>query len=230
MWKLLKSEIEYQKLGLLLGILFVLFAAIGVLRWGWTSVNRDVPGLSTIMVTTNIVILFFRILRMIKEKSDRVYIQLPQSLQNIAWMRLLFILTFWLASSGIFWIALTIIRPQAIHVSIVWYLLSVTGLMMAANAFPFIHRDLRFYLTGKYQLLILTAIYVVVLMSVTLFFSVSAISRYFPFNPLEPVAQLKMYFDHFAWKPLGSLFFLLTGAGLTLSNLYIFNQRRSYLE
>jgi hypothetical protein len=227
---IIKAQFEYHKFSMALALIVIMGLDIGILGWGWTGIRPDIPGICTIMAVVVVVLWFFRVIWMIKEKAERYHATLPIARGEIALARLLVIDLFWLTIFVLFWILFLIIRPQSFQLSIIWYSLSVTGILVAVNAYPFIHRDLFYCFTGLYQKVILTFIYVILLLLATLLFSLTAILRYFPDVPLDSAVPLHASFAELTWMPIGALFFLMLGFGLSYLSLIVFQKRKHYLE
>lgn len=227
---IIKAEFDYHKFSTLLTLIIILSLVMGILGWGWTGIRPDIHGIFTIMVVATVVLWFVRLIRIIKDKLDRRLATLPIANRKIAIARILIIDIFWIAVFILFWLLFFILRPQEFQFQIIWYSISITGLLVAFNAYPFIHRDLLYYFVGKFQKIILTSIYIAIMLFVIFIFSFSAIQSYFPEISMDAVQSTRAPFAALIWTPAGAFFFLLLGAVVSYLSSIVFQKRKHYLE
>ncbi len=230
MWHLVKAELEYHKFSIVFALLLITGIINAALAWGWESAGRDIPGLTKIMAVVTLVLWFLRLIRLFKEKTERFHTILPVSGRKICLARNMFAPLIWLAMVAMFLLALIIIRPASIPAWTFWYLLSITGVVFAINAYPLLHHDLTFWLREKYQKLILTLISAAVILSTALLISTSAIQRYFPLAPLQPLMPLTTQMAEVNATPAGACLLLSLGLSLTYVDILVFQRRKHYLD
>ncbi len=231
MWKIVRSEFIYNKFSMIFLYVFILTIFSAVFASGWSSAEQDVPGLTTIMGVTLMVIHFLKILsRFTREKFDRIFIMLPISMFKIAVARLLFIITNWTILLLLFWLGLLIFRMDSFEMWIFWFMASITGIILSINAWPVIHRDLLFYLKEQYQKIILSIIYAAIFLCGSLILTSDGIHRYFPTIPLDSLLIIREKFGSFISSPIGALNLFAIGVGLSIFSVFIFHKRKFYLE
>lgn len=210
-------------------LLLIIF--IAVFSSGWTSAERDVPGLATLMGVSLVAILLFRIFNKFgKEKFDRIHILLPIKMIQLALVRLFFIITNWLILLILFCIAFIIFRLNSYESWIIWFLISSTGIILAINAWPVIHRDLLYCLEDKYTKAILTGIYVIVTLIAATLFASRGMSRYLPSVSVDSINLIKENLSTLVFSAGGAIYSISFGVSLSILSLLIFHKRKSYLE
>jgi hypothetical protein len=226
----MKAEFEYQRISLLLAFGFVVLINIGIFTAGRSSVEKDVPGILAVMTVTLALIWLLRFFRLVKEKNGRLHMGLPLSRRDCAHIRTSFTAYLWLLFVLVFLVVFVTARPQDFDLRVVWFVMSTTGVVLAVNALPFLHRDLVFWLAARRYRSLLTIVYAVVTWSGVLVFSSEAMIKYFPSLPLYFLLPVRSDLGDFAWSQAGAVICILLGLGLVNLGTLMFQRRRAYLE
>jgi len=180
------------------------------------------------MTTAIIVLIIFNFIKYIQEKRVRLIATLPLSIKKIALARQFYILIIWLSYLIFYWISTSTAIPY--HFGIIfWDTLSVTGLILFVNVFPYFFRDFNYCFKKKYTPVILTILLVLIFfIGYTLIFSFG-INEYSwkIFQPLLPFRKLLVSFSS---TSIGAILFILIGFGFSAFNILTFVHRKSYLE
>ena len=228
MWKLIQAEFSYNKYLFIFPLGLILVAMIANIVQGWVQVEEDLLGVRSIITSMVAFIYFFRYMKNIKEKRDQQHVLLPLSLLQVAIARLLFVIIIWSSLLLLYWIATCSVRPYLTDI-IIWETLSVTGLILIANAFPFIHVDLTRVFNEKYQRAILSMFYVVIVILGVIIFMLFNVNDY-SWVIFKPLLILKNNFIKITKPPVFALFCLLSGMVITILNLIIFKNRKTYIQ
>jgi len=208
--------------------LIVLTAVFG---WGWSNPETDVHGLVSIMFVLLIFPLISQITqRIIKEKKDRLIAQLPVKLSYISIAKQLYIILFWLLFVALFSFGFLVFRSHEYDSWILYYLISVTGLVISVNTWSFIHRDLLFLVRQKYQKIIITLFYIILTAVIIILYSSGAVHRYFPNIPVDSFLILMNNFSQFSATPIGAITVFLAAVCFFITGVFIYRYRKSFLE
>jgi len=230
MWPLLKSELLYHKISISFFSIVYLTLSIVVFNWGWSDAELDIPGIQSIMVVTGIIIIFVRYFRLVQEKSDRYFSTLPLAFFKVGLEKNIYGVFIWIILSLIYWTVLAVFRFESINLRYIFDFISVSGLFIAGNAILLSMRDLNYSITAKYQKIVLSAIYAVIIISAALIFSIASVLRYFPALPVDSIVQVRTYFAGLYATAPGAITLLFLGLVLTYLEAIVFNLRKWYLE
>ncbi len=228
MWKLIKSEFEYYKItiSLVFGIMLILFVII--VGFGWESAEKDIPGISSLMLGLSIVIISIRSVKSAKEKNDRFISVLPLKRWKIALARLMFVNGFWLTSLSGLLLIMAIFHFNEFSESLFWYFISLSSIIFTFNLAPFLHKDLSSIFTDKYSKAAITAVYLVIFMSIYfLFIGTRAFTRYFSMPEFE---FLSGQIHQLSPSPVAAFAFLFVSILLSLLSLFLYQKRKLYFE
>jgi len=231
MWKYLKIDFTYYRTVLILVSAPYLILSVFIFGFAWSSASQDASGLLKLLGVFILFIWMIRLLRMLKERSDRFSMLLPVSSRQIGVSRILFGIIIWFIYLIIYTGLLLCFRSQEAESWIFISMISATGLWLILNAAAYIHRDLMQIFTGKYQILLLSGLYSVILLSAGLVFSAGSIERYF--LELIPESMIKNMVWLMFIKDLISgsgLLNLMIGIMFSLAGMYLFTKRRAYLD
>ena len=229
MWRLLKAELQYYKIDLILGLSFGLIGMIANVITGWQNPEIDLPGVRSLMAMGTVFACFLRLFKYAQDKKDRQHATLPLPVRQVGVLRLLYIIIIWLGLVVLFWICSSTIRPYRVD-TIIWETLSLTGFIFMANAILFIHRDLYLSLSRRYQKAGLMAAYsFIIVLGYVLFYFIFAVSiPYFKF--LRQLDPFKDNFKTIASSPYAILLSNVLGIGFSIMSVVIYERRRSYIE
>jgi hypothetical protein len=228
MWKLLKSEFEYYKKIIYFSLLLLSILFFLIISSGWESVEKDIPGISSLMLVVSILIISIRSIKSVKEKKERFMSLLPIMRWEIALARLLFINGFWLTVLACLIFILTIFHFNELRANLFWYFISLSSIVFTFNLAPFFHKDLTSLFTGKYAKIIITATYLLIFFSVYfLFIGTRALTRYFSMPAFE---LLSGQIHQISPSPIGATFFFFITIMLSLLNLFLYQKRKLYFE
>jgi hypothetical protein len=151
MLTLLKAEFEYYKISAVFYLVIFLIVDISFVGWGYDVLIKSYPAVRAAMILIMVALLITRQIKLQQEKMDRFYMKLPISLKQVAILRIIFLVFFWIAIFSLFWINYLIFAYNFLEVSVLADTVSLSGLLFAAIAVPLLHRDLNIYFEGKNQ-------------------------------------------------------------------------------
>jgi len=229
MWHLLKTELSYHKVEIMVFTSLGLVGLIANIVTGWQNIDVDLPGVRSLMAVGIMVACFVRLISYTKEKKDRYHTSLPLPVRRIGLSRLLYIISIWICFVILFWISSSAIRPYPLD-KIILETLTMSGFILMANATLFIYRDLFRFSFGSIRKSGFRIFNVVmILLGYILFYIIFAVGiPYFSF--LRRINLFKENFHNVASSPYAVIVFNLLGIGLTIMSVILFARRKSYLE
>ncbi|MBC8181993.1 hypothetical protein H8E88_12820 [candidate division KSB1 bacterium] len=217
-----------NKLILIIPCGFVLFGMIINVALGWQNVELDLPGVRSLMTTAIIVLIIFNFIKYIQEKRIRLISILPLSIIKVALSRLLYIVFIWTSFMVLYWISLSTAKPYRSNI-IFWDTLSVTGLILFVNTFPFFFRDFNFCFKEKYKAVILSILLVLMFFIGYILIFSFGISEY-SWKIFQPLLPLRKWLVSVSSTSIGAIIFILIGLGFSVLNILTFVHRKSYIE
>ncbi len=228
MWKILKAQIQYNKIVLTISYLIFFSVYISFVVQGWQELDNSFPALRAVLMATTAMLFLFSIIKLHREKRDRFHHILTLNIWQLGISRPLHIITFWFSLLFLVLFAF-LLRPSIFDLKILWDLLSLTGFVVALNAAPFIYRDLSYCFHSKSKKVVLIFVYALMILAGYLLFilfvvSVGSISL------SNELVLLKQGFSNFINTFKGAFLFNLCGIILTGINLFVFSRRKTYTE
>lgn len=229
MWRLVKADFQYNWYIFIIpcALAAILLGFVGIFK-GWPDPDIDLMGTRSLLMTMAAVVFFYRILRTMLEKRDRYHALLPLSGTRIALSRLMFMICLWAGFTLLYWLSTLTVKPYSVEI-IILEMLTTSGFVLMANALPYIHRDLFLCLQRSYQKTLWMIVYstsMCVGMVLFLAFFVTK-SSWRIFRVLLPLNE---FITPFSTSILGAGFFLFLGLGMTWLSVFLFKQRRTFVE
>ncbi len=220
MWKILKAEISYNRFGL--GIAFTI-----ILLFFFATLYFSVEGVYTFM--PNSVIAFAIAMAAMgsesdKEKRDRLYALLPQTLNQHSIVRLLFMLLFQLTIFCL-WLAVYFLINFAEDPSAIWTMISFNAFVIITITLFAIYGDLGHFLTQKYR-----GIFFLVLIGVLLFAYIQQSDlNLIRLIEIRHATYMVSLYKNLLSSPFGAALSSILCLGVLSLSCLIFTQRKSYL-
>ncbi len=228
MWKLLKAQIVYNKIVLVIGYLIVISAYIPFVVQGWEEVDNSFPAIRAVMMTATTLIFLFNVIRLHREKRDRFHHTLSLNIWELGISRLLQLILFWISLLILVLLAF-VLRPSIFDLKILWDLLSLTGFVLVMNAAPYIYRDLSYCFHAKSKKVVLVIVYTLMIMAGYLLFMLFIVSAE-SISLSNELVLVKNDFSNFINTFMGAFFFNLCGIILSVISLFVFSKRKTYTE
>ncbi len=225
-WNLIKSEFAYYKYLLIFLSMFFFIVSIVFLMWGAKDLEDSVPAYQMSLIAVFLVVWGFRFTILQKEKRDRIHKSLPLSDGTIACYRVFSLPLYWLLLSIIFILCNLLVQGIMGIFPLFWFLLSLTGFILAINAAPLLQRDLQHIFMAKYQRSLIALVWACLFVSFYLIF-------YFLIIPLKNFglfSDQKVYFQESMSSADYSLAFLCVGLLMSFVNVLLFKKRKVYTE
>lgn len=229
MLRLIKAEIENRKI-MWIGLYSIFITTfIAFLIMGLDVPQKSFPALRIIMIMAAGIIFLLRVLRISKEKTDRLQMQLPLTVSQVSLARVIVPNFFWLNMVILVSIAILILRPEILSGTVLYNWIAINGFVFAANAVPLIHRDLTFIFIGKWKKYILQFFFAIFVFAGYLLFLLFIVQQplYFINKLTSPVQGLFAFITN---TIQGALLFLLAGILLLVVSFFLFSHRKSYVE
>ena len=220
MWQILKAEISYNRFGL--GIAFTI-----ILLFFFATLYFSVEGVYTFM--PNSVIAFAIAMAAMgsesdKEKRDRLYALLPQTLNQHSIVRLLFMLLFQLTIFCL-WLAVYFLINFAEDPSAIWTMISFNAFVIITITLFAIYGDLGHFLTQKYR-----GIFFLVLIGVLLFAYIQQSDlNLIRLIEIRHATYMVSLYKNLLSSPFGAALSSILCLGVLSLSCLIFTQRKSYL-
>lgn len=208
MWQIIKTEMQYTKLAILIAY------SIGLLLLVFSNFYSLIANTLTVLITA---IIFIGVQRF-SEKRDRYYARLPITLKSIGLARVLFVLILqsvmillWLLS---FWHEPPVETGKAIYTMI-----GMSAFWMGTIIIILLFYDLGHFGTRTYRMLFLAA-----------FFLTAIGYKSFIFNRFDESSEQQIV-DKFLFyqSPVGAAIISSIFIGLLFLSVLVFARRRSYL-
>lgn len=228
MWTLLKAQIIYNKIVLIVGYVIFGSAFIAFVVQGWQEMDNSFPALRAVQLAATAVLFLFNTVRLQREKRDRFHHILTLSIWKLGISRVLQIIAFWFSLLSLVLFAF-VLRPSTFELKILWDLLSLTGFVLVMNAAPFIYRDLSYCFHAKSKKVVLVIVYALMILAGYLLFMLFVVSAD-SISLSSDLVLLKKNFSNFINTFRGALFFNLCGIISTGISLYVFSKRKTYTE
>ena len=228
MWKILKAQIEYNKIVLIISYLIFFSIYISFVVQGWQEMDNSFPALRAVLMATTSMLFLFNIVRLYREKRDRFHHILSLSIWELGISRVLQVIVFWMSLLFLVFFVF-VLRPSIFNMKILWDLLSLMGFVLVLNAAPFIYRDLSYCFHSKSKKVVLVIAYALMILAGYLLFMLFVVSVG-SISLSSDLVLVKKNFSSFINTFSGALFFNLCGIILTGISLYIFSKRKTYTE
>ncbi|UCE06944.1 MAG: hypothetical protein JSW07_02575 [bacterium] len=228
MWKILKAQLQYNQIVLIISYLIFLSIYISFVVQGWQELDNSFPALRTVLMATTVMLFLFSIIKLYREKRDRFHHILTLNIWELGISRVLQIIVFWISILILVLFAF-VLRPSIFDMKILWDLSSLTGFVLVMNAAPFIYRDLSYCFHAKSKKVVLVIVYALMIMAGYLLFMLFVVSAE-SISLSNELVIVKTNFSNFINTFMGALLFNLCGIILTVISLYVFSKRKTYTE
>jgi hypothetical protein len=228
MLKILKAQIQYNKIILIISYLIFLSVYVSFVVQGWQEFDNSFPALRAVLMATTAMLFLFSIIKLHREKRDRFHHILALNIWQLGISRVLQIITFWFSLLLLVLFAF-LLRPSIFDLKILWDLLSLTGFVLVLNAAPFIYRDLSYCFHSKSKKVVLVIIYALMILAGYLLFMLFVVSVG-SISLSRDLVLVKKNFSSFINTFSGALSFNLCGIILTGISIYVFSKRKTYIE
>ena len=228
MWKIIKSDFKYHKFVFIVPYVFVLAGLVANVVQGWRQLELDFQGMRTVMAVATAFIMFFKIVTTIAEKRTRHNVLLPLKSWQIGLSRLLFAILIWATCLILYWLA-TLTAQLYLQGIIIWDTISLSGLVLIANALVFIFIDVNYTRINKIQKILLMLLYPFLMFCVFIAFFIFGVSEQ-SWKITKFLLPYKADFSSFSATVIGALISLLIGIAATYVSIMVFKRRRMYLN
>jgi len=227
--RLIRAELQANPIFWITMISFFLAIYIVFLGWGLDELNNSLPAIRVVMLTISAFVFLQRVLRISKEKIDRLMMQLPLTLSKVGLVRAIVPNIIWFVMVIFLFTGISVLKPAVFSMEIVWNFTTITGFVLSANALPLIQRDLSNIFSEQWQKHLLTGLYTgfVVLGYAIFIMLILETSQHSFFFYLNSAQQL---FRPLIFSLIGSVGMLLIGLTLFFSSAFIFKLRKTYIE
>lgn len=228
MWKIIKADFRYHQFIFIVPVAVVLTGLVANVVQGWRQLERDFQGMRTVMAVAAAFIFFFKYVTLIGEKRNRHNMLLPLKSWQIGLPRLLFTILIWVALLILYWSTTATARSYRSDI-IIWDTISLSGLILTANALMFIFVDLNYTSVKKIHKLWLMLLYPFLLLcGFIVFFSFGVSEQSWQIFKL--LLPYKADFSSLSATAIGAFISLVIGIVATYASVLIFEHRRTYLQ
>jgi hypothetical protein len=229
-WRLLKAEIAYNKIFLIvaysISIPTLLFSFIwegGIYQKGNFNSPIIVIFHQMIFMTVLFPIILGVTLDRRSSKRTRYHAQLIHPVRYLGIIYLSLPLLFWFSIVFLFWIVYPIVYSGNVESPFIWQTLSITGLMFVLASGP-LYYDLNHCLKGRAVKSILNFLGPMLFVALILLYYAAIIPLVRNFSPINTMML------EFSSSPLGSILFFCTGIIMAVLGVVIVGRRKTYVE
>ncbi len=230
MWQILKAEIIYNRIWLIVAYSIALPTLVASKLWGWNIYQINSVQPQAILLTHQMIFfafLFPLIMGVTNDrrssKRTRFFAQLVLPARKIGIIYLSIPLLFWVSLVFIYWMLYLIGRSERVDPRLIWFTMTLTGFYCIVTASVLFY-DLNYYLRKKNQKLILNILGPVILGGILFFYVFSILPAVTNIKPLN------IFMLNLSSSPLGSVILLFIGMLMAVFGLVIFYYRKSYTE
>lgn len=225
MWKLLKAEINYNKIYLLMG--YFLYITLFIIIAIWGKIEHNLRDLSIALWAATLLGRFSGEIEKTKSKRVRYHAIMPLNIRHIAMAPLIFTIFYWISIIVLFLISLLIVKPYWLGNNTLWALLPINGLILIGYAGFSVYNDLNGSLTSNNERIILHLIRFLILIAgyFLLLFYIDFMGLFTHSELLSREAFAQLYFSR-----SGVIVLNLVGFVLAFLSVEVFARRRAYVE
>ena len=218
LWRLIKSDIEYNKATFL--ALYGIVVSACVLNAIWGGLEEHISRLMLVSVSVLGIVIGSE---EIKTKRIRMPVQLPIPIRLNGILRFPVMFMYWVSFMVILWTSSLISRQADLGLPYLWFILVKTALIMAMISCMNMSQDVPFCFVRRVPGDILKVL--------AKLCAICAAFLYFFSTPYEdwPPVVTEFLSEIFISQP-GALGLLILGFGLVVLSVFVFEHRRSYAE
>lgn len=223
MWRLLKGEIRYDRLRIILVCLFCV-ACFVTIWYGVKWERNRAPLAMLMMLVSTIIIATFGEKNRFIQKRDRLHVSLPLSLTQIGAAHLIYPFLVWVSLVLLFYLTALLVQPffaASLTKPTLPQLLSLNGLVMIVCAMYRLYHDLHLNFTNKQQRFMIFLFWFIVYIALLAPFYI--VTNFFGLFG-ENTALQRMLME-LSVSPAG---FNILGGLLWGISLWFFKRRKSY--
>ncbi len=218
MWRMIKADIAYNRV-----LFIVLYSVISVA----VVINSIRPGfaeiLSSLMFFSVVMIGIVAGIEEVKTKRVRFFSALPVALRQLGILRYPVFVAYWLSLMVSLYLSSLLNRQGHVGLDYLWWILTRTGSMFIMVACMDLGQDLTFCVKDKGSGLALKWIAI-------LFGILGGPFVYFATNPRRESDKIFKALSEFFETSAGAIGLLLLSLGLMALSIWIYEQRKSYVE
>ncbi|MGD8538557.1 MAG: hypothetical protein PVI66_07555 [Candidatus Aminicenantes bacterium] len=218
MWRLIKSDIEYNRVAFL--ALYGIVVSACVLNAIWGGLEEHISRLMLVSVSILGIVVGSE---EIKTKRIRLPVLLPISIRSNGILRFPVMFLYWISLMIILWVSSLISLQGNLGLPYLWFILVKTALIMATASSMNVSMDVPYCFIHRIPGDILKVF--------AKLFAVGAAFLYFfstPYEDWPPVVT--RYLSEIFISATGALALLIVGFGLAGLSVFVFEHRRSYAE
>jgi hypothetical protein len=230
MWRLLKAEIAYNKIFLVIAYSIAVPTLVFSFIWEggiYQKGNFNSPIIVIFHQMIFMTVLFPIILGVTIDrrgsKRARFHAQLIHPVRYLGIIYLSLTLIFWLSIVFLFWMVYPIVHPGSIESPLIWQTLSITGLMFVLASGP-LYYDLNHCLKGGAAKSILNFLGPILFVALVLLYYAAILPLVRNFSPINTMMS------EFGSSPLGSILFLCMGSIMATLGIVIIGRRKTYVD
>jgi hypothetical protein len=226
MWRLLKTEFEYDRFVLGMCFSFVTIISFVFLILGGGDLEKSIPAYRAVLICSAAIVWFNSLVKLQKEKRECIQMKIPVGIRTIGLSRLLYLCIFWIIIAGLFFIINWIVKGHTLDLTDVTSTFSMTGILFMANAFTLLQKDLRYFYTGKHAKFLLSVLFFILICIAYFVFILSVMS----FEARSSFGSLRMGMRSLFFSEWGAAGLMVLGIGFSFMDLWVFKNRIMYLE
>jgi hypothetical protein len=225
MWRLLKAEILYDRFRLFIIFIFCLTSLVTI--WFGVKWDRNVsPMTMLILFISALVAVYAGEGSRIQNKRDRMHVVLPLSLRKTGFSHVIYPIIVWIAILILYivsYFVLAFISGATRTIPSPIQILTLSGLFLIVNAAVLLSRDLsKIFTKRSQQILIYMTGYLLFIGALLPFYIITNFFGAFGEN-----TRIQSFISALSESPSG---FLLLGVALSLTSVFAFIRRKSYVQ
>jgi hypothetical protein len=230
MWRILKAEIIYNKIWLIVAYSIALPTLIISKLWGWNIYQINSAQPQAILLTHQMIFFAFVFPLIMgvtndrrSSKRTRFFAQLVLPVRKFGLIQIAIPLLFWISLVFIYWMLYLIGHSERVDPHFIWFTMTLTGFYCIVTASVLFY-DLNYCLKKKNHKLIMNILGPVIFGGILFFYVFSMLPAVTSIKPLN------IFMLNLSSSPLGSVILLFIGMLMVAFGLLIFFNRKSYTE
>ncbi|MFC2084515.1 hypothetical protein ACFLS9_05615 [Bacteroidota bacterium] len=223
MWELIKSDLKYCRVTVIVGFSgIILFSLIAGFAGDYEDEKFVYAGLGLIVW----MVMFARWGHYLfyNENLERFHAQLPVSQKNIGLARLISFYLIWLTMLSLFLTIYLLFDMQRNNNFSIWSIIVVNGLVLMINSAPFLWHDFQFFSKAKQRKLYAYLFYIPLIL---LLMGIVYLTTSIMYPSLQ---EAQNTFQYFLFRPIPALATNIFGILLYILSYWLYVHKASYLH
>jgi hypothetical protein len=225
MWPLIKAEWQDNRVILAIGYFFMIGISSAFLMHGKSDLQDSVPAYRIVLLTILALLWLTEVVKIQKDKRDRIYALLPVSRTAIGFARYAPLLLYWFGLLVIYCVSRSVVGPYHANRPLVFESISSTGLVFMIHGLSRAYRDVSVGTDNKKIRRMSVILFVMIYFTGYILFAVSVfVVR------IDTLEQIRQALRNTYFSGPGAVLILGVGLLFLVLGMICYKKRRLYLE